>query len=539
MAIEDPVLQREMFRSRRKDVEGAGIAAIPSDANEEGYNRRVEEAKALFEQARIQQDPSRFQTLREQDKPGAFRPIQAATTQMPQANIQQQMAQMQAMGFRPVGMANGGYVKHFREGGENRITPTVSPIGSETTDTSLTPAGESAYSGLGPDPSQWTDADIENYASGIATLSSPSELSRKIRTIRNIRDQALVNKSVTREREITREKEFPKVTPRTPMSEEEKAVIRRRTEQPDLPPVTEFPDTTSAAQVAGGSGTYLPKVEEDLGGISAAQVAGGSGDYLGKVSGIGALDTAEADRETRRATALSNMPSPEQAPVPVSPQEEAKKSNVFDTYSTNLEQIKADRAAQRKENIGLALMQAGLAIAGGTSPNALTNIGQGGISGLQAFGQGEKESRMDYRQAIQDLRAEQEAARGEAYRQRSIGLQEEAQKFKREVEFPETMKLREAQLDAARMSKTETAITKTADVYGRRIDQIDNRLKDIQSDYNTPEPAKKAEIERLTKERDSLLNKWNNLLIQSGYGVPDQPAAAAPAPKVVSFGDLK
>lgn len=516
MAIEDPVLQRDMFRSRKKDIEGAGIATVPSDVNEEGYNRRVEEAKALFAQARAKQDPSNFQTLSEQEKPGVFRPIQAAATQMPQPNVQQQMAQMQAMGFRPVGMARGGYVQHFAGGsGPNGVTPTVAPVGGATVDTSMTPGGGSSYSGLGPDPSEWTDSDIENYASGIASLSSPSELSRKIRTMRNIRDQALVNKSVTREREIATEKEFPPITPRTPMPEEEKAVIRRKTEQPDLPPVTEFPDRTSAAQVAGGSGTYLPKVEEDLGGISAAQVAGGSGDYLGKVSGIGALDTKEADRETRRATALSNMAAP--APAPVSPQEEAKKSNVFDTYSTNLEQIKADRAAQRKENIGLALMQAGLAIAGGTSPNALTNIGQGGIAGLQAFGQAEKESRVDYRQAMQDLRAEQEAARGEAYRQRSIGLQEAAQKFRQEVEIPEAQRQRTEDEKARIQSRENIAKDRT-------ITAIDSQISRLNAILANPNMmgASEADKKKIQDEIDVLETRRYNLLNELPQNTPGQ-----------------
>lgn len=443
--MRDPVLDRELFRSPRKDIEEGGIAAV-SDAGDEGYNSRVEEAKRLFDQARVKQDPSRFQTLSEQSKPGVFRPVMAGATQMPQPNVQQQMAQMQAMGFRPVGMADGGYVRGYAPGGE--VMPTVAPIGGGISDISMSKPGDSLYSGLGPDPSEWTDEDIETYASGIATKASPSELDRKIRTMRNIRDQARVNKSVTREREIATEKEFPPVTPRTPMPEEEKAAIRRKTEQPDLPPVTEFPERISAAQTAGGSGTYLSKVEDNLGDISAAQVAGGSGNYLGKVSGIGSLDTAEADRETRRATALSNFPSPEQAPATVSPDEEAKKSNVFDAYSTNLEQIKADRAAQRQENINLALIQAGLAIAGGTSPNALTNIGQGGISGLQAFGQAEKESRIDFRQAQQELRAEQERARDEAFRRETLGLQQRAQKFKEQVEFPKTLEAKAAERTA-------------------------------------------------------------------------------------------
>lgn len=534
MAIEDPVLQRDMFRSRKKDIEGAGIATVPSDVNEEGYNRRVEEAKSLFEQARVKQDPSNFQTLSEQEKPGVFRPIQSASAQAPQQNVQQQMAQMQAMGFRPVGMADGGYVKHFREGGVNTISPTISPANSAGSDTSLTPISDSPYSGLGSDPSQWSDADIENYASGIASMASPSELTRKIRTMKNIRDQARVNKSVTKEREITSEKEFPPVTPRTPMPEEEKAVIRRKTEQPDLPPVTDFPEETSAAQVAGGSGSYLSKVDEAI-GIPSAQVAGGSGDYMSKLSsGTGISDAQVAGGSGDYMSKVpSGIAAPAPAPLPVSPATEASKSNVFDTYSTNLEQIKADRAAQRRENIGLALVQAGLAISGGTSPNALTNIGQGGISGLQAFAQGERESRTDYRQAMQDLRAEQAAKRDEAYRQRAIGLQEAAQKFKTETEFPETLRQRES---AVKVSELSVIARDKADITNQ-IRDTKRQMKDISNNMMLPEADKKAQLEALQAELNDLQNRWDYLSEQAGYKYPER--SKKPDQNIIDFGNLK
>jgi DNA repair exonuclease SbcCD ATPase subunit len=56
---------------------------------------------------------------------------------------------------------------------------------------------------------------------------------------------------------------------------------------------------------------------------------------------------------------------------------------------TKLEDIKSSR----QDNIAMAMIQAGLAMAGGESPNALKNIAAGGISGLGAYTQLEKERR--------------------------------------------------------------------------------------------------------------------------------------------------
>ena len=74
---------------------------------------------------------------------------------------------------------------------------------------------------------------------------------------------------------------------------------------------------------------------------------------------------------------------------------------------TGLEDIKAERSRQREENFNLALMQAGLAIAGGKSSNALTNIGEGGASGVKSFGEQEALSRKEYQTQAQELRQNQ------------------------------------------------------------------------------------------------------------------------------------
>jgi hypothetical protein len=92
------------------------------------------------------------------------------------------------------------------------------------------------------------------------------------------------------------------------------------------------------------------------------------------------------------ATEEPSAPPPEQKP-------DIKETSV----KTNLDEIKADRrateaartSAERRENMLLALMQAGFAMAAGRSPNAISNIGAGGQAGIAAFASMERARRED------------------------------------------------------------------------------------------------------------------------------------------------
>lgn len=87
---------------------------------------------------------------------------------------------------------------------------------------------------------------------------------------------------------------------------------------------------------------------------------------------------------------------------------------VPESQSTTLESIKADRAKEREENINMALIQAGLAMAAGKSPNALSNIAEGGMSGIKSFTEAEAASRRaqreDERYARQEKLSREEMA---------------------------------------------------------------------------------------------------------------------------------
>ncbi len=264
--MRDPVLDREMFRNP-SDMESGGIPSIPKSAS--SYEERKRRAEELIALAKERQNPENFKTLAEQSRPGVFRPVATGQPQAPQPNTQQQLAQMQAMGFRPVGMADGGYVRKFADGGLNISGPPPVMIARPS-----------------------SEPMVFDPMTGFP-ITPPDELEEVY---------------MTSER-------FPS----------------RRSRPSSLP-----------------SASSRPLTDSDRGIVS--------------------------------------VRPPEE---PLDEEKEVAKKPDADLPPTKLEDIKASR----QENIALAMIQAGLAMAGGESPNALKNIAAGGISGLGAYSQLEKERR--------------------------------------------------------------------------------------------------------------------------------------------------
>lgn len=108
----------------------------------------------------------------------------------------------------------------------------------------------------------------------------------------------------------------------------------------NVPAPTQTPYAQAAAPVAPATQTQPAQVEEK--DLSLADYMKQYHDVTGENKGISALQSRLAEREGRLAKEEERAP-------------------------------------------WMALMQAGLATMAGTSPNALTNIGQGGVAGLQAY----------------------------------------------------------------------------------------------------------------------------------------------------------
>jgi hypothetical protein len=129
-------------------------------------------------------------------------------------------------------------------------------------------------------------------------------------------------------------------------------------------------------------------------------------DPMGVYTGVPEYEMEEVPDTTPRGNRRdrpSSLPSASTKPAriiespPKEKEPEKKTKEGDDDYPTGLPAIKAERererALQREENFNMALIRAGLGIAAGKSSNALANIGEGGIAGLEQFARAEKEDR--------------------------------------------------------------------------------------------------------------------------------------------------
>ncbi len=394
---QDSVLQREMFNTRGRSAKGSGITSMVDDGSS-GMTReeRLQIAKAMLAEAQMKQSPEYyFNTLAASDRPAMTRPVASsapppAMQQMPAA---QQMAQMQAAGVRPVGMAEGGLAS-LRD-------PRMEAV--NLADLPALGASESAY-------------------------MAPSNNTRPVLTR---------PESVTQEEETLREK------------------LKR------------------FAQSAGGSGDYMSKPMATGTVIESspeAQAAGGSGDYMSKL-----------------------------------PRETTEEGPPADKKLTELEQIKADRKAEKEKNFYLGLMQAGLSMMGGKSSDALQNIAQGGISGLQSYAGLEADSRKAEREDMASLRAQQQDEATALYRERTLGM--EQKKMDRAPEAVLAAAMAGGYNPESGKPPTQEQYTQGLSVLSRSKtlsevnDQLSNLLK-VESQGGIVDPE---EVKNLRAVRDQLM----------------------------------
>ena len=100
------------------------------------------------------------------------------------------------------------------------------------------------------------------------------------------------------------------------------------------------------------------------------------------LAGPRSIATDASEQEVRNA--LNEQPKPAAAPAEV---KDTGYSDLKDYYSKGI----AGLEEQKKINAYMALLSAGLGIAGGTSPHAMTNIGQGAQAGVQTYMAGNKD----------------------------------------------------------------------------------------------------------------------------------------------------
>ena len=183
------------------------------------------------------------------------------------------------------------------------------------------------------------------------------------------------------------------------------------------------------------------------------------------------------------------------------------------------------REDYRKDAVNTALMQAGLAMMSSQSPNALSNLGQGGLRGLESYTQEMREGRQGERQSIQDEITIRRAQTEEAYRRGIITNQErqlrlaELRMGQAAGERAEDRRAREENLNEARTQRRYDMLVRQQTGVTSEINRLQTELSNL-----SISPQRKTELEQ---ELADLLNYRRGILEEVGRfgGVPFTPRA--------------
>lgn len=428
----DSVLDREMFRPKSR-----GVVSLDDTNESEDLRSRREKAMAMIDAAKEKFDPKNFQTLTEQDRPGVFRPVAVnMPAQQPTANTAMRMQQMAAQGVRPVGMARGGLTDDFYSSsydqsydlaqyglannkhlaGRDYALPSYDPetmaptLSSDAVEPTVSSDDEEYYKRLERLRKRLRDIRDMKVDAGKATFdledttetinpetglpapsgdlypNAPENLppldakgepirgSRQVlRPERGIADINVGKELERRERELT-----------------EKAIEKRaETPPPRVVPSGQFVRPEYARPLTQQELAVRKAAEEGVsvatpGAVVTSPAAAPSSEDGGVASlvgsGRGAVERPGERAAYARSRAEGTLPSGTKTP-----DTGIKAVGAAKEHPTSLPDIKRGRDRDREDAFNMALMQAGLAIAAGRSSNALTNIGEGGIAGLQAY----------------------------------------------------------------------------------------------------------------------------------------------------------
>jgi hypothetical protein len=437
----DPVFDRQMFQP--KSSKGKGIVALVDDnADTSDLEARRQRAMEMLAQAKQEQDPANYQTLSDRERPMVFRPTAVNLPQQPQQPpVAQQMAQMQAAGLRPVGMAEGG-IAHFVEGGLNTISPTIAPtdedpsifkrfsdyfypngpktmaVGSDAKYTlpdvglRVGGAGEAGIISLKEpvdsvsppteskdNPALWTDQDIADIADKIvSTAKTSSTPAGRILQGTDPFDKQSVIKRLEDQREQEIKLIKNPISPTLPPGRDEE--LRRAQEDfakrqevvgeiKKASPVKSIFEAQTPEDRNAAIAAQETAVSEVLKPTGMAQTEGGSGDYMSRISttppAIPPTTPSGFDAQTAGGSGnyMSRIPTaPSEGIKTVKPVVPAPDKDAPDKdHPTDLKDIKAGK----DNDFWMAVTRAGLGMAAGKSSNPLTNIAEGGIQGLEQY----------------------------------------------------------------------------------------------------------------------------------------------------------
>ena len=208
------------------------------------------------------------------------------------------------------------------------------------------------------------------------------------------------------------------------------------------------------------------------------------------------------------------------------------------------------REDYRKDAVNTGLMQAGLAMMASKDPNALANLGQGGLRGLESYTQEMRQGRLGERQGIQDEITIRRAQTEEAYR-RGIITNQERQLRMAELRLGEAAgdraerrADRQTQLEEANRLRSEAQMGRLIPAMEGRITRLNEQIGAFSMARNTPEgqtprtrdPSMQGAYDALVRERAQLQNRVRNaqdFLIERGgvdLSTLDRPAPTQNAP---------
>jgi hypothetical protein len=388
-----------MFKKKapKRSARGVGITAMLED-EVPGYAEggEVKDDRAERErlaQMLLEQNREEFRGFAEGERPQMFRPP-ATMGMVQQPNPQQmQAAQMQQM-------AQMGMLPRFQEGGIVQAQP-LSGWGSRITGWSqLFPRGAN------PEVSGGTIGspamDNPEFRSSSLTAMAPATAPATTPQQDSLASRLAARRSAEQQR----------------LAAEEEAVQKRNQAQNDVfrsPEGQEAMDLMTQGRILNDPALYqkgrdaLKKLTdtayETRGAETGPLLPGGSAPVIEEPRYTPSAESGSPAGDTGGIMGGKMAPiKKKDAPPPPPPPGDRKSSDLSDIKSER----EAKAAAARQENVWLALMQAGLAIAGGRSPNAITNIGQGGQAGLGSFMALEQQRRKDEDAATRRDLAERE-----------------------------------------------------------------------------------------------------------------------------------
>lgn len=297
-----------------------------------------------------------------------------------------------------------------------------------------------------------------------------------------------------------------------------------------------FLNATNRGQTDGG------QPRGPTGGSVNTTVGGGSGRTGSGGGGGGGLGAALATGRGSGLQAYMDQVRSIQAP------------DRFGEMEKRNDEDRQDMKGMRDENKGMALLQAGLSIAGGTSPHAAVNIGQGGMAGVKYWQDASKEMRM----AERDLRTAENsitiarANRDEKQLETGLRLYEKAEeRAQRAADRANSAGIsasdRAERRDQTRMQMEENSkdrserreqsqITQVADLYKSATREADVlEAKAAQALDPTVSSGMKAQADALRKDAQDYYEHYRALSNIRGErkgqpALPDRRGGAPPPP---------